>query len=122
MVQRDPDFNARLERIHSTRRNRVGGNLVGRTDDMTVSTQRRLRFGFPLRGLILAFVIIVAVKAYLIWFLGLELYQAEILAPLSGTRFEQAAARILMPDQLTMWVVGVYDWIAALVSGGPADL
>lgn len=122
MVQRDIDFNARLERIRSAPRNRAGRGLVLRSDDGRVSAQRRLLFAFPLRGLILAFVILVAVKAYLVWFLGLDLYQAAILELLSGTGFERAAARILMPDQLTMWVVGAYDGVAALVSGGVADL
>ena len=51
------------------------------------------------------------VKPYLIWFLGLELYQLEMLRLLSGSRFEQAAARILMPDQLTVWMFSQYESI-----------
>lgn len=121
MTQYDPNFKDRVERIESARRNRAARQYVLRPDGLMVSRQRHLRFSFPLRGLILAFVITIAVKAYLIWFLGLELYEAEVLELLSGTRLEQAAARILMPDQLSMWVVGVYDWIATLVSGGPAE-
>jgi hypothetical protein len=111
MNQDYPNFRSRVDRINYARRNRVQGEFVLQSNGLLVPKQHRLRFGFPLRGLIMAFVIAVMVKAYLIWFLGLELYQMELLKLLSGTSFEQAAARILMPDQLTMWVVGQYDWI-----------
>jgi hypothetical protein len=121
MNQDYPNFRSRVQRIDRARRNRVVGEFVLQSNGLLVPKQRRLRFGFPLKGLILAFVIAIAVKAYLIWFLGLELYEAEVLELLSGTSFEQAAARILMPDQLTMWVVGGYDWIAAQLVAGTAD-
>jgi len=113
MNQDYPNFRSRVQRIDRARRNRVVGEFVLQSNGLLVPKQRMLRFGFPLRGLIIAFVIAVAVKAYLVWFLGNEIYSAEVLRLLSGTSFEQAAARILMPDQLTMWVVGQYDWIAA---------
>lgn len=120
MNQDYPNFRSRVQRIDEARRNRVVGEFVLQSNGLLVPKQRRLRFGFPLRGLILAFLIAIAVKAYLIWFLGLELYEAEVLELLSGTSFEQAAARILMPDQLTMWVAGLYDWIAAQIAAGAA--
>jgi hypothetical protein len=120
MNQDYPNFRSRVQRIDKARRNRVVGEFVLQSNGLLVPKQRRLRFGFPLRGLILALVIAIAVKAYLIWFLGLELYEAEVLALLSGTSFEQAAARVLMPDQLTMWVVGGYDWIAAQIAAATA--
>ncbi|WP_146200026.1 hypothetical protein [Roseicyclus mahoneyensis] len=63
----------------------------------------------------MAYVIAVAVKAYLIWFLGVEVYSAEVIALLNGTGFQQAAAYVLMPDQVTMWMVGNYDWLAAQI-------
>jgi hypothetical protein len=113
MNQDYPNFRSRVQRIDRARRNRVEGEFVLQSNGLLVPKQRRLRFGFPLRGLIMAFVIAVAVKAYLIWFLGIEVYSAEMLELLSGTSYQQAAARILMPDQMTMWVVGQYDWLAA---------
>jgi hypothetical protein len=111
MNQDYPNFRSRVDRINYARQNQVQGEFILQSNGLLVPKQRRLRFGFPLRGLIMAFIIAVMVKAYLIWFLGLELYQLEMLELLSGTSFEQAAARILMPDQLTLWVVGQYDWI-----------
>jgi hypothetical protein len=116
MNQDYPEFQARVERLERARRNRVQGEFVLMSNGLLVPKQRRLRFGFPLRGLLLAFVIAVAVKAYLVWFLGIDLYEAEVLELLSGTSFERAAGKILMPDQLTMWVVDRYDWIAAQVT------
>jgi hypothetical protein len=115
MNQDYPNFQSRVQRIDRARRDRVVGEFVLQSNGLLVPKQRRLRFRFPFRGLILAFLITIAVKAYLIWFLGLDVYEAGIQNLLAGTSFEQAAARILMPDQLSMWVVGAYDWIAAMM-------
>ena len=87
MNQDYPNFRSRVDRINRARRDRVVGEFVLQSNGLLVPKQRRLRFGFPLKGLILAFVIAVMVKAYLIWFLGLELYQLEMLRLLSGSRF-----------------------------------
>lgn len=116
MNQDYPNFQARVRRIDEARRNRVPGEFVLTSNGLVVPRQKRLRFGFPLRGLVMAFVIAVAVKAYLIWFLGTEIYSAELIRLLNGTSFQQAAAHILMPDKVTLWVVGVYDWIALQVA------
>lgn len=116
MNQDYPNFLARLQRIDRSSRNRVSGEFLLQSNGLLVPKQKRLRFGFPLRGLIMAFVICVAVKAYLIWFLGTEVYSAEIIGLLNGTRFQQAAAHILMPDRATLWVVGLYDWLAVQVA------
>ena len=116
MNQDYPDFLARVQRIERSWRNRAPGEFVLQSNGLIVPKQKRLRFGFPLRGLIMAFVIAVAVKAYLMWFLGTEVYSAEIVELLNGTPFQQAAAHILMPDQVTLWVVGIYDWLALQVA------
>ena len=115
MNQDYPNFRSRVQRIDRARRNRVEGEFVLQSNGLLVPKQKRLRFGFPLRGLMMAFVIAVAVKAYLVWFLGIEIYSAEVLALLNGTSYQQVAGRILMPDDLTMWVVGGYDWLAAQI-------
>jgi hypothetical protein len=117
MNQDYPNFKDRVQRIDRARRDRVVGEFVLQSNGLLVPKQRRLRFGFPFRGLLAAFAITICVKAYLIWFLGIELYQAEILELLSGTSFEQAAARILMPDTVSLWVAGIYDMIAAYFTG-----
>lgn len=116
MNQDYANFQARVQRIDHSRRNRVDGEFILQSNGLLVPKQRRLRFGFPVKGLVTAFSIAVAVKAYLIWVLGYDLYQAEVLELLNGTSFEQAAARILLPDQVTLWVVDQYDWIAAQIA------
>ncbi|MBY4895003.1 hypothetical protein KUL25_19770 [Rhodobacteraceae bacterium N5(2021)] len=85
----------------------------------------RLRFGFPLKGVLAGFAIAVAVKAYLIWFLGADIYALEVQALLNGAPFEQIAAMVLMPDALSAWLVERYDAInifiqAGLAAGEPA--
>lgn len=116
MNQDYPNFVARVQRIDRSWRNRVHGEFVLQSNGLLVPKQKRLRFGFPLRGLIMSFVIAVAVKAYLMWFLGTEVYSAEVLGLLNGTTYQQAAAHILMPDQLTLRVVGLYDWLAVQIA------
>lgn len=116
MSEDRPDFHARLDRIEQARRARAEGGLVLRSNGLRVAQHGRLRFRFPLRGLLVAFVISVAVKAYLVWVLGTDRYSLEVLRLLNGTRAEQAAAHILMPDRITLWVVTFYDWIALRVA------
>lgn len=121
MNQDYPNFRSRVQRIDRARHNRVEGEFVLQSNGLLVPKQKRLRFGFPLRGLIMALVIAVAVKAYLVWFLGVEVYSAEVVAMLNGTSFQQAAGRVLMPDDLTMWAVGGYDWLAAQIVAFQAE-
>jgi hypothetical protein len=115
MNQDYPNFRSRVERIDRARRNRVVGEFVLQSNGLLVPKQRRLRFGFPLKGLIVSFAIAIAVKAYLIWFLGSDVYTAGVTELLAGSNFERAAARILMPDQMTMWMVGQYEWLAGQI-------
>lgn len=82
--------------------------------------QSRLSFGFPLRGLLLGFALAVAVKAYLIWFLGIDVYTLQVEALLSGSSFEQVAGMVLMPDALSIWVGDRYDDAFAFIRAGMA--
>lgn len=112
MNQDYPNFQARVSRIVRTRKDRVPGEFVMMDDGLLVPrTQRRLRFGFPLKGLVLAFLVCVAVKAYLIWFLGAELYQVEVLQLLNGSSLERVAGQILRPDAVSLWLVTQYEMI-----------
>lgn len=124
MVNETDHFNDRLNRIqHVRRRNRGGMGFVVHPDGVVSSIgnpSSRLRFGFPLKGVLLGFVVAVAVKAYLMWFLGTDLYALEVQSLLSGTAFEQAAAMVLMPDALSAWVVERYDVVYAFVQAGLA--
>lgn len=117
MNQDYPNFRSRVARITDARRDRVRGEFILRDDGLLVPrTRGSMRFGFPFKGLILSFILAVLVKAYLIWFLGAELYQAEVLELLSGTTLERAAGHVLLPDGLSMWVVTQYEWIAAYIA------
>lgn len=80
----------------------------------------RLRFSFPLKGLLAAFVLLVAVKAYAMWVIGVDIYALEVATMLQGSSFERLAATLVMPDALTLWVVDRYDDAYAFVQGGLA--
>lgn len=124
MVNETEHFSDRLNRIQrGRRRNRGGMGFVVHPDGVISpigSPSSRLRFGFPLKGLLIGFVILVAVKAYLMWAVGTDVYALEVQSLLTGTGFEQAAALILMPDALSAWVVTQYDAIYGFVQAGLA--
>lgn len=124
MVNETEQFNDRLNRIQNVRRrNRSGMGFVVHPDGVVTSIGRpssRLRFGFPLKGLILGFIVAVAVKSYLMWAVGSEVYSLQVESMLTGQAFEQLAAMILMPDALSLWMVERYDEIYAFVQAGLA--
>ncbi|GAB5448787.1 hypothetical protein [Gymnodinialimonas sp.] len=124
MVNETEHFNERLNRIQrGRRRNRGGMGFVVHPDGVVAPIGKpssRLRFGFPLKGVLLGLMIAVAVKAYLMWFLGTDVYALEVQTLVTGAAFEQAAAMILMPDALSAWVVERYEDIYAFVQAGLA--
>ena len=114
MTDTSENFNARLTRIQSSRRGRGRGmGFIIHPDGVVTSIGRnsssRLRFGFPLKGLLLAFVVAVAVKAYLLWFMGTDAYTLEVQRLFAGSAFERLAAFVLLPDVMTSWVVERYQ-------------
>lgn len=125
MVNETENFNDRVNRIQRVhhRRNRDGMGFIVHPDGIiTPIAQRssRLRFGFPLKGLLLGLIIVVAVKAYVMWVVGVDIYALEVQSLLAGAPFEQFAALILMPDAITGWTVGLYDAIFAFIQAGMA--
>lgn len=124
MVNETQNFSDRLDRIQGTRRRNKGGmGFVVHPDGVVTAIGRpssRLRFAFPLKGLILGLMIVSAVKAYVMWFLGTDVYALEVESLLSGTSFEQVAALVLMPDPLTSWLVVQYEAIFVFVQAGLA--
>lgn len=124
MENRTESFHERVNRIQRSRRRRRNGmGFVVHPDGVVTALGRpssRLRFGFPLKGLIIAFVIAVGVKAYLMWALGTDVYEVQVAALLEGSNFEQVAGQILMPDALTHWVVERYEDIYAFIEAGMA--
>ncbi|MDG4648212.1 hypothetical protein P6F26_07130 [Roseibacterium sp. SDUM158017] len=76
---------------------------------------RRLRFGFPIKGLILATVVTILVKAYLIWTLGDDVYGAAVSQLLAGNQFERAAGLVLAPDQVSVLVVDLFQYVYRLL-------
>jgi hypothetical protein len=123
MARNQTTFSDRVQRIEGTRANggfsrrRGGGETAGvvvHPDGFVQSMAprpRRLRFGFPLKGVIFASVVAVLVKAYLIWTLGDDVYGAAVAQLLSGTQFERAAGLILAPDTVSLWLVDAYQYI-----------
>ena len=100
-----PDFRSRVDRINRGRQDRAGDALAVQGKPVPVPRHQRLGYRFPLKGLILAIVIVLMVKACLIWGMGLDQFQRERAHLLDGSGMQKVAARILTPDPLTMAVV-----------------
>jgi hypothetical protein len=118
-------FSDRLRRIEGRR---DGGNS-GRQRDRTGSSARsqvvhpdgftrpfarsprRLRFGFPIKGVIFATILTILVKAYLMWVLGDDVYGDAVLQLLGGNQFERAAGLVLAPDRVSLRVVDLYQYL-----------
>ena len=124
MVNETEHFSDRLNRIQRGRHRRRGGmGFVVHADGVVTAIGQpssRLRFGFPLKGLLIALFIAVAVKAYLMWFIGTDVYALQVQTLLAGSGFERAVAMVLMPDVLTAWAADRYEDIYVFIQAGLA--
>ncbi|AHM04222.1 hypothetical protein roselon_01859 [Roseibacterium elongatum DSM 19469] len=64
----------------------------------------------------LAFALIVAVKAFLMSAIGMEAYGAAVAQLLAGSDLERVAGLILAPDAVSLWVVDGYEAVSRLVT------
>ncbi|WP_224813838.1 hypothetical protein [Hasllibacter sp. MH4015] len=124
MFTKTNSFDDRVNRIQRRRRTRRGGmGFVVHADGVVTAIGRpssRLRFGFPLKGLLIALTLAVLVKAYLIWFLGVDLYALEVTSLIEGAGYERIAGQIMLPDPISLWMVDRYDAIYAFIQAGMA--
>jgi hypothetical protein len=122
MAQNQTTFSDRVQRIGDVRTGKVARSHVrGEEHGVVVhpdgfvqtitARPRRLRFGFPLKGVIFASVVAILVKGYLIWTLGDDVYGAAVAQLLGGSQFERAAGLILAPDAVSLWIVDAYQQI-----------
>lgn len=73
---------------------------------------QRLRFGFPLRAVLTASLLVVMVKGFVIWAVGEDTYSGYIEGLMLRSEISQAAGYILAPDEMSMWLVAGYDLLA----------
>ncbi len=124
MTSNSNNFTDRVNRIQAQRNGRQSGmGFVVHSDGVVTALGQpssRLRFGFPLKGLLLAFILAVLVKGYVMWALGIDVYTLEVASLLEGSNFERVAGHLMMPDAMTVWVVDRYDAIYAFIQAGLA--
>jgi hypothetical protein len=124
MAQNQTTFSDRVQRIEGDGTSRLGRRRDAFVVRIMVSSfiltalfkpsqhrPRRLRFGFPIKGVIFASILAILVKGYLIWTLGDDVYGAAVAQLLSGNQFERAAGLILAPDAVSLWIVDAYQQI-----------
>jgi hypothetical protein len=122
MAGNQTTFSDRLARIETTRRGDSRGRRRGKPREPkilihadgvvqpTVRRSRHLRFGFPIKGVILSAVLSVLVKGYLMWTLGDDVYGLAVAELLAGNQFERAAGLVLLPDAVSNAVVDLYQY------------
>lgn len=107
MAEQQETFIERLRRIEAERKSptrRLARNarpLIVHADGVVTrgrGLDERLRFGFPLRGVIVGALVVLLVKAFLIWVLGPAQYDQIVGGLFEGSRFEQVAAHVLAAD------------------------
>ncbi|WJY21880.1 hypothetical protein QTA57_01390 [Fontisubflavum oceani] len=109
-------FNHRVNRIERNYANRIPETFTINEDGLVVPrTRRRLRFRFPFRALISGLVCAFLVKGFLIYHLGQEDYTSRIDRMLTGSTVDQAAARVLLPDQASLWVSEQYAVLVTFI-------
>jgi hypothetical protein len=122
MAQNQTTFSDRVQRIEGDGTSRLGRRSIRGEDHGVVvhpdgfvqtitAPPKRLRFGFPIKGVIFASILAILVKGYLIWTLGDDVYGAAVAQLLSGNQLERAAGLILAPDTVSLWVVDAYQQI-----------
>lgn len=127
MAQKQTTFSDRLQRIDENRRGYVfarrqeskdSESIVVHPDGFVQSItvpSRRLRFAFPIKGVLFACVLAILVKAYLMWTLGDDVYASAVSQLLAGNSVERAAGLVLAPDMVSNWMVDVYQQIYRFV-------
>jgi hypothetical protein len=106
------DFGKRLDKIHRRHAKLSNGYVTSVNHDGLIIAVPRRRMGFfPWRGLGFALILVMAVKVLMYWQMGPAAYEANLAALQSGATFEQVAAYVLYPDQLTIraaeYIVGL---------------
>lgn len=121
MAQDSSTFAERVRRIEASKRGASGRardadprhvSIVVHADgvERAAITRRGLRFGFPLKGVIVATLLTVFVKGYVMWTLGDDVYGAAVAELLAGNRLQQAAGLVLKPDFASLVVVDVFQY------------
>ena len=106
-------FDKRIKQITRKHDHMTKGSVKRmRADGLIVEQPRRLRMRFPARGLGIAIILVFVVKALLIGSIGLAEYDRHIVPLASGTIWDRAAAWVLQPDAVSVFLA---DGIAQLI-------
>lgn len=98
------EFQKRVGQINRTHRRRVPYKFSVREDGLLVPrTRSSLRFYFPWRAILAGFVTVVAVKAFMIYYLSPEGYDARVNGMLVGSAYYEVASTILSVDPVSAW-------------------
>jgi hypothetical protein len=123
MAGNETTFSDRLERIECRRRADSFGRRRSRDNNRSIvihpdgvvqpvkAPRRHLRFGFPVKGVLLSCLAAILVKGYLMWMLGDEVYGLAVAELLAGNPFQRAAGLVLAPDAVSNAVVDLYQYI-----------
>ncbi|MEL6533438.1 MAG: hypothetical protein AAFN09_09025 [Pseudomonadota bacterium] len=110
------EFRRRVGRIDSAYSRRVPEAFLVRSDGLVVPKVRsRLRFYFPFKALFAGFIAVMVVKGFLLYSLGEADYVARMQVMLEGSAYQELAAKVLMPDPVSIWAAARIGEFVALL-------
>lgn len=106
----DKKFAKRLDQISRRHSKLAKGYLMSvNHDGLVVAKPKRAGLRFPLRGLILAAMLVIGFKAFALAYLGVGSYDERIGRLAGGTTAEKAAAWVMQADPATRYVSGYIE-------------
>jgi len=98
-------FGQRLRRIDRNHRQVSRGYVASMNHDgLVIARPRKQSSGFPLRGLFLCLLTLLAFKGFLFAQLGESVYTDRVALLQSGTIVEKVGAYAMKADPVTLWI------------------
>lgn len=106
-------FNNRLRQIDRTHHKLSRGyvRLVERDGMLVPVAQKRIRLGFPWRGLMLTIAVFLVFKAGMLAHLGAAAYDFRVGKLADGNMAEQFGGWIMQADPITRWIASQITYI-----------
>ncbi len=101
-------FGDRLNRLNKRRRKMARNGVVHSVnhDGLIIAKAKRRAPRFPIKGLVLVFISVIAYKGFLHAYLGGAVYEQRLSQLTEGNGFERFGGWVMQLDPATIWVSG----------------
>ena len=102
-------FDTRLRKIDRRNRQLARGYVTSvNHDGLIIAKPRRQARGFPLRGLLMVLVALMAFKVFLYLQIGPATYEERVISLSQGNVVEQIGAYAMTADPVTVWIASLF--------------